>query len=121
MFNKDIGIDLGTANTLVYMKGKGIIMREPLSLIHILGGDVQRVQVLALVLVQPLDLHVEQRIHVQHLAGGALDIVGKDPVSYTHLLFERRKTCARRFGRRKECKAAAATQAKGDLPAGERG
>ncbi|MEG0898837.1 MAG: rod shape-determining protein [Oscillospiraceae bacterium] len=27
--NKDIGIDLGTANTLVFMKGKGIIMREP--------------------------------------------------------------------------------------------
>ena len=29
MFAKDIGIDLGTANTLVYMKGKGIIIREP--------------------------------------------------------------------------------------------
>ena len=29
MFNKDIGIDLGTANTLVYLRGKGIIMREP--------------------------------------------------------------------------------------------
>ena len=29
MFSKNIGIDLGTANTLVYMKGKGIIMREP--------------------------------------------------------------------------------------------
>ena len=29
MFSKDIGIDLGTANTLVFMKGKGIIMREP--------------------------------------------------------------------------------------------
>ena len=29
MFTKDIGIDLGTANTLVYVKGKGIIMREP--------------------------------------------------------------------------------------------
>ncbi len=28
-FGKDIGIDLGTANTLVFMKGKGIIMREP--------------------------------------------------------------------------------------------
>ena len=27
--NKDIGIDLGTANTLVYMRGKGIIIREP--------------------------------------------------------------------------------------------
>lgn len=29
MFSRDIGIDLGTANTLVFMKGKGIIMREP--------------------------------------------------------------------------------------------
>lgn len=29
MFTKDIGIDLGTANTLVYMKGKGIVIREP--------------------------------------------------------------------------------------------
>ena len=28
LFSKDVGIDLGTANTLVYMKGKGIIMRE---------------------------------------------------------------------------------------------
>ena len=29
MFNQDIGIDLGTANTLIFSKGKGIIMREP--------------------------------------------------------------------------------------------
>lgn len=29
MFVRDIGIDLGTANTIVFMKGKGIIMREP--------------------------------------------------------------------------------------------
>ena len=29
MFNKDIGIDLGTANTIVYMSGRGIIIREP--------------------------------------------------------------------------------------------
>lgn len=28
-FTKDLGIDLGTANTLVYIKGKGIILREP--------------------------------------------------------------------------------------------
>ncbi|GFZ31166.1 rod shape-determining protein [Clostridium zeae] len=27
--NKDMGIDLGTANTLVYVKGKGIVLREP--------------------------------------------------------------------------------------------
>ena len=29
MFTRDIGIDLGTANTLVYLRGKGIIIREP--------------------------------------------------------------------------------------------
>ncbi|MBB6630610.1 rod shape-determining protein [Clostridium algidicarnis] len=27
--SKDMGIDLGTANTLVYVKGKGILLREP--------------------------------------------------------------------------------------------
>ena len=29
MFSKDIGIDLGTANTLVYVRGKGIVLSEP--------------------------------------------------------------------------------------------
>ena len=29
LFTKEIGIDLGTANILVYLKGKGIILREP--------------------------------------------------------------------------------------------
>lgn len=28
-FSQDIGIDLGTANTLVFVKGKGIVIREP--------------------------------------------------------------------------------------------
>ncbi|HEY8341506.1 MAG TPA: rod shape-determining protein [Calditerricola sp.] len=28
-FARDMGIDLGTANTLVYVKGKGIVVREP--------------------------------------------------------------------------------------------
>ncbi|MDQ0339492.1 rod shape-determining protein MreB [Caldalkalibacillus uzonensis] len=28
-FTRDMGIDLGTANTLVYVKGKGVIVREP--------------------------------------------------------------------------------------------
>ena len=28
-FTRDIGIDLGTANTLVYVRGKGIVKREP--------------------------------------------------------------------------------------------
>lgn len=29
IFSRDMGIDLGTANTLVYVRGKGIVMREP--------------------------------------------------------------------------------------------
>ena len=29
MFSHDIGIDLGTANTLVYVRGQGIIINEP--------------------------------------------------------------------------------------------
>ncbi|MCL2761088.1 MAG: rod shape-determining protein [Desulfuromonadales bacterium] len=29
MFSSDLAIDLGTANTLVYLKGKGIVIREP--------------------------------------------------------------------------------------------
>ncbi|GGH85853.1 rod shape-determining protein MreB [Pullulanibacillus pueri] len=29
MLSRDMGIDLGTANTLVYVKGKGVILREP--------------------------------------------------------------------------------------------
>ncbi len=29
MFTRDIGIDLGTANTLMCVRGKGIVMREP--------------------------------------------------------------------------------------------
>ena len=29
LFSKDIGIDLGTASVLVYVKGKGIVLNEP--------------------------------------------------------------------------------------------
>src|SRR3989338_5123351 len=29
LFSNDIGIDLGTANTLVYVKGRGIVINEP--------------------------------------------------------------------------------------------
>src|SRR3954451_12029070 len=28
-FSRDMGIDLGTANTLVHVRGKGILLREP--------------------------------------------------------------------------------------------
>ena len=28
-FNNDLAIDLGTANTLIYARGKGIVLDEP--------------------------------------------------------------------------------------------
>jgi rod shape-determining protein MreB len=29
IFSKDMAIDLGTANTLVYVKGEGVVLNEP--------------------------------------------------------------------------------------------
>lgn len=43
MFAKEIGIDLGTANTLVFLKGKGIIKREP----SVVAVDIRTDMVLA--------------------------------------------------------------------------
>ena len=56
--SKDIGIDLGTANTLIYMKGKGIIMREPS--------------------VVAVDIHNDAVIHVGQ---AAKDVIGRTPGS----------------------------------------
>jgi len=38
--SSDIGIDLGTANTLVYVKDKGIVLREP-SIVAVKAGTTQ--------------------------------------------------------------------------------
>lgn len=43
MFSKDIGIDLGTANVCVYVKGKGIVLNEP----SVVAIDNQTKKVLA--------------------------------------------------------------------------
>ena len=42
MFTRDIGIDLGTANTLVCIKGKGIVMREPSVVAYEARNDIVR-------------------------------------------------------------------------------
>lgn len=42
-FSHDIGVDLGTANTLVYVKGKGIVINEP----SVVAMNVKTRQVLA--------------------------------------------------------------------------
>lgn len=43
MFNLDIGIDLGTANVLVYIKGKGVVLREP----SVVAFDVNTKRIIA--------------------------------------------------------------------------
>ena len=43
LFSNDIGMDLGTANTLVYVKNKGIVLREP----SVVAIDKNRRKVLA--------------------------------------------------------------------------
>lgn len=37
-FSRDMGIDLGTANTLVFVKGRGVVLNEP-SVVAIQGGN----------------------------------------------------------------------------------
>jgi rod shape-determining protein MreB len=43
-FSKDIGIDLGTANTLVYVKDKGIVINEP----SVVALNIKTKQILAI-------------------------------------------------------------------------
>jgi rod shape-determining protein MreB len=37
-FSRDIGIDLGTANTLIFVSGKGIVLQEP----SVVAMDLER-------------------------------------------------------------------------------
>ena len=40
-FGKSIGIDLGTANTLVYLAGRGIVVNEPsIAAVNVKTGSV---------------------------------------------------------------------------------
>ena len=43
MLSKDIGIDLGTANVLIHIKGKGVVLNEP----SIVAIDVDTKRVIA--------------------------------------------------------------------------
>lgn len=43
VIGRDMGIDLGTANTLVYVKGKGIVLDEP----SVVAIDKEKKKILA--------------------------------------------------------------------------
>ena len=42
IFTNDIGIDLGTANTLVFVRGKGIVLAEPEARLSCKGHHLDR-------------------------------------------------------------------------------
>ena len=42
-FSKEIGIDLGTSNTMIYVKGKGIVVDEP----SVVAINIRTEQILA--------------------------------------------------------------------------
>jgi rod shape-determining protein MreB len=46
LFSSDLAIDLGTANTLVYVKGRGIVLNEP-SVVAVKKGDRDEDKILA--------------------------------------------------------------------------
>ena len=43
IFSSDLAIDLGTANTLVYVKGKGIVLSEPSVVAYHVKDGVKKV------------------------------------------------------------------------------
>ena len=59
-FSRDIGIDLGTANTLIHVSGKGVVLQEP-SVVA-----VPLVAVPLAVAVVPLVVVVPQAVAVPH-------------------------------------------------------
>ena len=62
MAGTDIGIDLGTASILVYIKGKGVVLKEPS--VVAFDRDTNRIKAIG----------EEARL-----------MLGRTPVSYTHL------------------------------------
>ena len=56
LFSADLAIDLGTANTLVYAKGKGIVVNEPsIVAINKANGEVEAVGTEAKEMLQKLE------------------------------------------------------------------
>ena len=70
MFSRDMAIDLGTANTLVYVKGEGVVLNEPSVVAKVEeGGDKmwRESRVLAPkhhVGTRPTDLDVHRRVRI---------------------------------------------------------
>ena len=87
-FSNDIAIDLGTSNTLVYMKGKGVVVREPsiVALNKKTGKEIWRVVRPAKAKAESLEAFTTPVIYEhngkeQLLIAGGDCITGHDPAT----------------------------------------
>src|SRR3989338_1951524 len=75
LFSNDIGVDLGTANTLVYLRGKGIVVQEPsVVAVNQKTGQVVAVGTAAKAMLRPPPPRLswgERAFGGQHPGGGA--------------------------------------------------
>src|SRR6185436_2787005 len=70
MFRKNVGIDLGTANSLVYLSGRGIVINEPSAVaINNKTGKVVAVGIEAKQMLGRTPLHITV---VRPLVGGVI-------------------------------------------------
>lgn len=82
MFSKDIGIDLGTANVLIHVKGSGVVLDEP-SVVTIerdtkrvlaVGEEARRMVGRTQVTLLPLDQRVTALLRISRLQKRCSDI-----------------------------------------------
>src|SRR5882672_3415849 len=75
LFSRDLAVDLGTANTLIYVRGMGIVSNEP-SVVAVQQDSRGGKTVLA-VGIAPLDVHCQHFVARVGVADGHLDQLGR--------------------------------------------
>ena len=95
--SRDIGIDLGTANTLVFMKGKGIVMREP----SVVAVDVRSDTVLAVgtKAKEMIGRTPGSIVAVRPLKDGVIADFDITATMLKHFLWQAKNHCLYSFGR----------------------
>ena len=88
-FSTDLAIDLGTANTLIYVRGKGIVQDEPsvVSIRHEGGPNGKKTLQAVCHESKPMLGKVPGNIEaIRPMKDGVIaDFTVTEPVSYTHL------------------------------------
>ena len=93
LFSSDMAIDLGTANTLVYVKGRGIILSEPSVVAYHVKDGVKKVLAVGedakLMLGRtPGSIEAIRPMREGVIAGAVLDVTDPEPLPDGHPLWE---------------------------------